>query len=62
MTVLLAFTLAAFNLDRIRSFRAKVAGEAAKPITRARRRRGTWGDLLDVAPTIDSGRQDDLPS
>jgi hypothetical protein len=47
MTVLIGFTLAAFNLDRIRSFRAKhQLGEEGKPTgdtprkTRARRRTG----------------------
>src|ERR1700751_6151690 len=50
MTVMLGFTLAANNLDRIRSFRAKhrldEAGKATgKPTqTRARRRTGTWAE------------------
>ena len=53
MTVLLGFTLAAFNLDRIRSFRAKHhldenGQPTAKPRqTRARRRTGTWADVID---------------
>jgi hypothetical protein len=44
VSVLLGFTLAAYNLDRIRSFRAKKAEEEAKPLRRAKRRKGTWGD------------------
>ena len=53
MTVMLGFTLAAYNLDRIRSFRAKHALDetgqpTAKPKqTRARRRTGTWADVID---------------
>ena len=53
MTVMLGFTLAAFNLDRIRSFRAKHAlDEDGQPTekpkrTRARRRTGTWADVIE---------------
>jgi len=53
MTVMLGFTLGAFNLDRIRSFRAKHAlDEQGLPIhrpkqTRTRRRVGTWADVVD---------------
>jgi hypothetical protein len=54
MTILLGFTLAAFNLDRIRSFRAKHhIDEQGRPTgdkpkqTRARRRTGTWTDVID---------------
>lgn len=53
MTVMLGFTLAAYNLDRIRSFRAKHRlDEAGQPIekpkqTRARRRTGTWADVIE---------------
>jgi len=55
MTVLLGFTLAAFNLDRIRSFRAKHSlDEDGQPThkpkrTRARRRVGTWTDVIDAS-------------
>ncbi len=51
MTLLLGFTLAAFNLDRIRSFRAKhhldehTADDEKPTQTRARRRTGTWADV-----------------
>ena len=53
MTVMLGFTLAGFNLDRIRSFRAKHAlDDQGRPThkprqTRARRRVGTWSDVID---------------
>jgi hypothetical protein len=53
MTMMLGFTLAAYNLDRIRSFRAKYALDetgqpTAKPKqTRARRRTGTWADVIE---------------
>jgi hypothetical protein len=55
MTVMLGFTLAAFNLDRIRSFRAKHSIDengqpTAKPRhIRARRRTGTWSDVVEPA-------------
>ena len=45
MTVLLGFTVAAFNLDRVRSFRAKQAEVERRDLgTRAKRRRGTWAE------------------
>ena len=46
MTVLLGFTLAAYNLDRVRSFRAKRAQDKESPRHRATRRQGTWGELV----------------
>jgi hypothetical protein len=46
ITVLLGFTVAAFNLDRVRSFWAKQAEEAAKSPRRAKRRLGTWNDCI----------------
>ena len=58
LTVLLAFTIAGYNLECIRSFRASMAAtEAAKgrKRTRAKRREGTWGDILGEGPTS-SGR------
>jgi len=50
MTVLLGFTVAAYNLDRVRSFRAKFSLEVdgspkpsgSRPVKRAKRRMGTW--------------------
>jgi hypothetical protein len=55
MTVMLGFTMAAYNLDRIRSFRAKHhLDETGQPTekpkrTRARRRTGTWADVIESA-------------
>jgi len=57
MTVMVGFTLAAYNLDRIRSFRAKHSLDdngqpTEKPKqTRARRRTGTWADVIETAET-----------
>jgi hypothetical protein len=50
ITVLLGFTIAAYNLDRVRSFRAKLAAEAAQPKTRAKRRLGTWNSCMPAEP------------
>jgi hypothetical protein len=55
MTVLLGFTVAGFNLDRIRSFRAKQSidnsdsSTTPRPIRRqrAKRRIGVWAELVD---------------
>ena len=52
MTVLLGFTVAAFNLDRIRSYRAKLAEEDEAPRPRAKRRQGTWVDVVSAPPTV----------
>ncbi len=57
-SVLLGFTLAAFNLDRIRSFRAKhgleegesVQDVASNPSPRKKRRRGTWAQIIEERP------------
>ncbi len=54
MTVLLGFTVAAYNLDRVRAFRAKhdleIDGSSAvtppRPVQRAGRRNGTWAQLV----------------
>jgi hypothetical protein len=57
MTVMLGFTLAAYNLDRIRSYRAKHhLDETGQPVgrpkqARARRRHGTWAELIDGPPS-----------
>jgi len=51
LTVLLSFTVASFNLDRVRSFVAKhTKGAAAAGAARTRRKRrtGTWAELLAV--------------
>jgi hypothetical protein len=42
ISVLLGFTIAAYNLDRVRAFRAKMAEDETKPRTRAKRRLGIW--------------------
>jgi hypothetical protein len=55
-TVLLAFTLAAYNLDRIRSFRAKHRLDDDGQVVerpkrrRARRRSGTWTEITESGP------------
>jgi hypothetical protein len=54
MSVLLGFTLAAFNLDRVRSFRAKQAESADRPRRRAKRRQGTWTELVGTRSGSDS--------
>jgi hypothetical protein len=46
VTVLLGFTIAGYNVDRIRSFRAKRRAEEAAPRPRSRRRSGTWRELV----------------
>ena len=58
VSVLLGFTLAAFNLDRIRSFRAKhgleeggaVRDVASDPSSRRKRRLGTWTQIVEERP------------
>jgi hypothetical protein len=49
ISVLLGFTVAAYNLDRIRSFRAKQAEAESLPVRRAKRRKGTWAACASVA-------------
>jgi hypothetical protein len=55
-TVLLGFTLAAYNLDRIRSFKAKHGlGDDGQAVERpkqrrARRRSGTWAEITEAGP------------
>jgi hypothetical protein len=58
MTLLLAFTVAGYNLEAIRSFLAKKEAErtAAPPKrTRKKRRTGTWADVIGSA-RLESGR------
>jgi hypothetical protein len=56
MTVMLGFTLASFNLDRIRSFRAKHHLDESGEVTqqprqvRAKRRTGTWAEVIERPP------------
>jgi len=67
ITVLLAFTAAGYNVERVRSFRAKHRLQDPHqpviypriPATRAKRRRGTWADVVDArsqGPPADSSR------
>ena len=55
-TILLGFTLAAYNLDRVRSFRAKQGLDDNGQMVerpkqrRARRRTGTWTDVIEAGP------------
>jgi hypothetical protein len=44
ISVLLGFTVAAYNLDRIRSFRANQEELAKAPKRQPKRRRGTWAE------------------
>ena len=51
--LLLAFTLAAYNLETIRSFLARKAvetEEAKKPRARKKRRNETWRDVFAIGP------------
>jgi hypothetical protein len=56
MTALIGFTLAAYNLDRIRPFKAKHRLDDAGQVVdrprqqRARRRSGTWTDIVEGGP------------
>lgn len=55
VTVMLAFTLAGYNIERIRSFLARRVAAAAQAVTggrtRAMRRKNTWSDLLGARDT-----------
>ena len=44
ISVLLGFTVAAYNLDRIRSFRANQLQLASAPKRQPKRRQGTWAE------------------
>lgn len=58
MTVPLAFTIAGYNLEFIRSFEARAAVDEAAASgtkTRAKRREGTWAALLGTG-SQESGR------
>lgn len=53
LTFLLAFTIAGYNVQCIRSFNARKVAQAeateAKKRRRRKRRKGTWSHLLDGA-------------
>ena len=53
ISMLLGFTLAAYNLDRVRSFQAKQAEEKSQPRRRAARRLGTWRHLSPDSSKLD---------
>jgi hypothetical protein len=48
MTVMLGFTIAGYNLDRIRSYRAKKRAEAEAKPAQPKRRRGTWKEIVEA--------------
>jgi hypothetical protein len=50
ISVLLGFTIAAYSLDRIRSFRAKQAEDEGAPVQRVKRREGIWDDCITTDP------------
>lgn len=53
MRILLAATIVGCNLETIRSFLVRKAGEAEaaeKPRTRKKRRKGTWRDVVAIRP------------
>jgi hypothetical protein len=55
-TVLLGFTMAAYNLNRVRSFKAKHGlNDDAQVVERPKRRRaqrrsGTWAEITESGP------------
>jgi hypothetical protein len=53
INLLLGFTIAAYNLDRIASFLRKRVAAGKKP-TRRKRRLGTWAVLLEQ-PSAEAG-------
>jgi len=52
--VLLGFSVAAFNIDRVRAFRARMRANE-EPKTRAKRRRGTWAEVVEQPATTVEG-------
>jgi hypothetical protein len=58
VTLLFSFTLAAYNLDRVRSFRSKQAELEATPRRRAKRKRGTWSDMSVSEAPVTHARGD----
>jgi hypothetical protein len=55
MTLLLGFTIAGYNLDRIRSFRAKQRALAEAKPKQPKRRRGTWKEIVELTGTPTEG-------
>ncbi len=54
MTVMLGFTIAGYNLDRIRSYRAKKRAEAEAKPAQPKRRRGTWREVVEGVDGVES--------
>jgi len=61
MTILLGFTVAGYNLDRIRSCRAKMSAAAGVKPAQPKRRRGTWNDIIE-APVTANQRNESPPT
>ena len=61
ISVLMGFTIAAYNLDRIRSFRAKQAELASVPKRQPKRRRGTWAQAEERLTKTSSKKQSTGP-
>jgi hypothetical protein len=59
MTILLGFTVAGYNLDRIRSYRAKKRAQEDQKPKQPTRRRGTWRDVVEPGPS--SSQADESP-
>lgn len=55
MTLLLGFTIAGYNLDRIRSFRTKKRAEAEGKPVRPKCRHGTWKDIVQPPAATNGG-------
>ena len=54
MTILLGFTIAGCNLDRVPSYRAKKGASRTKP-AQPKRRRGTSNDIIEVPAATTDG-------
>lgn len=50
MTVMLAFTVVGYNVDRIRAFLARTRHAITAAKTRAKRRQGTWKEVFGATP------------
>jgi hypothetical protein len=56
MTMPLGFTIAAFNLDRVKRYLAKQAADEGRPKLRAKRRQGTWSQAVEDGATKARGK------
>lgn len=57
MTLLLGFTVAGYNSDRIRGFRTKQRAMAEAKPKQSKRRRGTWQDIVEPTATPRKARE-----